>query len=66
MKELFKDVCKIKQYVLKLDCERLREYKKEFYKKNIAKWQLDLIWEYIWNDREYIEVYFILKKKKII
>lgn len=66
MKEMFKDVCKMKCYVLKLDYEALRQYKAEFYQKKIAKWQLDLVWEYFWGDREYPEVYFILKKKKII
>lgn len=66
MKELFKNVCKIKHYVLKLDCKTLREFKKKFYEKDIAKWQLDLIWEYFWDDREYEEVKIILENKKII
>ena len=66
MKELFKNVCEIKQYVLKLDYEALKKFKEIFYKKEIAKWQLDLIWEFFWNDREYEEVKFILENKKII
>lgn len=66
MKELFKNVCEIKQYVLKLDYEALKKFKEIFYKKEIAQWQLDLIWEFFWNDREYEEVKFILENKKII
>ena len=42
MKELFKNVCEIKQYVLKLDYEALKKFKEIFYKKEIAQWQLDL------------------------
>lgn len=66
MKELFKDVCKIKRYVLKLDYKTLRKFKKKFYEKNIAKWQLDLIWEFFWDDKTYDEMKFILQNKKVI
>ena len=66
MKELFKDVCKIKRHVVKLDYDRLKKFKEKFYQKNIAKWQLDLIWEFFWDDIEYEEVKKILQSKKII
>lgn len=66
MKEIFKDVCNIKKYVIKLDYETLKEYKRMFYQLEIAKWQLDLIWEFIWDDREYEEIKIILENKKII
>jgi hypothetical protein len=66
VKELFKDVCQLKQNVLKLKHENLKEFKTKFYQKEIAQWQLDLIWEYFWGDKEYEDVVFILKNKKII
>ena len=66
VKELCEDICKLKEYVLELDYKNLKKYKEFFYKKDIAKWQLDLIWEFIWDDRDYEEVIYILKKKKII
>lgn len=66
MKELFKSVCETKQYVLKLDYGALKEFKKIFYQKEIVKWQLDLIWEFFWDDREYEEIKIILENKKII
>ena len=66
MRELFKDVCKIKHYVLQLNGDKLRVFKKSFYQKNIAKWQLDLVWEFFWDDRTYEEMQFILQNKKII
>ena len=66
MRELFKDVCKLKSYVLQLNGDKLRVFKTEFYQKNIAKWQLDLVWEFFWDDKTYEEMQFILQNKKII
>lgn len=50
IKELAIVVCQKKKNVLKLSSEELKEFKTNFYSQPFIKWQLDLLWEYIWND----------------
>lgn len=43
-------VCKTKESVIKLSNENLKKYKINFYSQPFKIWQLDLFWEYIWDD----------------
>lgn len=45
-KALFSQICEIKQFVVKLSCKDLKNYKIVFYNQEFPKWRLDLIWEY--------------------
>lgn len=58
-------ICKIKKNIVKLDTEKLEEFKKEFYsnKYSFDKWKLNLLWEYIWDDKTIEEVNASLRKK---
>lgn len=50
IKEELALVCKTKESVIKLNNDSLKKYKIRFYSKPYKVWQLDLLWEYIWND----------------
>ena len=50
IKEELALVCKTKESVVKLSSENLKKYKTDFYSQHFKKWQLDLLWEYIWGD----------------
>ena len=50
IKEELALVCKTKESVVKLSSENLKKYKADFYSQSFKKWQLDLLWEYIWGD----------------
>ena len=50
IKEELALVCKTKESVVKLSSENLKKYKADFYSQPFKKWQLDLLWEYIWGD----------------
>lgn len=40
--------------------KELEQYKKWFYSQPFKTWKLDIIWEYIWNDRTLEEITRIL------
>ena len=65
-KALFSQICEIKQFVVKLSCKDLKNYKIVFYNQEFPKWRLDLIWEYFWNDVDYETMIYIFKNNKII
>lgn len=50
LKEYLGLICNKKDFVVKLSSENLKKYKINFYSTNFKKWQLDLLWEYIWDD----------------
>ena len=54
-------VCKNKESVIKLSNENLKKYKTDFYSQPLKKWQLDLLWEYIWSDISLKEIKKIFK-----
>ena len=58
-------ICKIKKNIVKLDTEKLEEFKAEFYsnKYDFDKWKLNLLWEYIWDDKTIEEVNASLRKR---
>lgn len=64
--ELFGRICEIKNFVLKLNNEELRNYKTVFYNQKFAVWRLDLMWEFIWGDIDYETMYYIFKNNKLI
>lgn len=64
--ELFKDICNIKQYVIKLRGKDLQKYRNEFYLLSFPEWRLNLLWEYIWNDISYEQIKAIFENSKII
>lgn len=50
LKEYLGLICIERNFVVKLSIENLRKYKTYFYSQPFKKWQLDLLWEYIWGD----------------
>ena len=50
LKEYLGLICVERNFVVKLNREKLKEYKKDFYSQKYKEWQLDLLWEYIWGD----------------
>ena len=50
LKEYLGLICIEKDFVVKLSNENLKKYKADFYSQPFKKWQLDLLWEYIWGD----------------
>lgn len=50
IKELAYVICQKKENVVKLSRKELKEFKTNFYSQPFIHWQLDLLWEYIWND----------------
>ena len=65
-KQLYSVICEIKNFVLKLNNEDLRNYKVVFYNQNFATWRLDMMWEFIFGDVDYETMTFIFKNNKII
>lgn len=61
IKELAYVICQNRKNVLKLSSKDLRKYKTTFYSQKYRKWQLDLLWEYIWGDITFEEVKKIFK-----
>ena len=50
LKEYLRGICIERDFVVKLSSENLKKYKADFYSQPFKKWQLDLLWEYIWGD----------------
>lgn len=65
-KQLFALICEIKQFVLKLNTEELKNYKIVFYNQEFPAWRLDMLWEFIFDDIDYETMEYIFKNNKII
>lgn len=63
---LFITICNLKQFIVKLQSEELANFKHLFYNLNFPEWQLNLIWELIWDDRSLIEVVLVFSGKKLL
>ena len=63
IKEELALVCKTKESVVKLSSENLKKYKTNFYSQPFKIWQLDLLWEYLWDDISFEEIKKIFKLK---
>ena len=50
LKEYLGLICVERDFVVKLSNENLKKYKADFYSQPFKKWQLDLLWEYIWGE----------------
>ena len=61
LKEYLRGICEEKENVLKLSLEKLQKYKTDFYKQPFKKYELDLIWMYIWGDISLKEIKKIFK-----
>ena len=61
LKEYLGLICIEKDFVVKLSSENLKKYKIDFYSQPFKKWQLDLLWEYIWGDISLKEIKKIFK-----
>ena len=66
LKQLFANICEIKKNVIQLKGKDLENCKKNFYNQKINKWQLNLLWEFIWDDKEYGEVKHVFESKHLI
>lgn len=65
-KDTFADINKLKEEVRSLDYKQIGSYRDQFYKKDYPEWILNLMWEYIWDDITYEQLYCIFKSKKMI
>ena len=61
LKEYLGLICIERDFVVKLSRKELKEYKTTFYSQKYRKWQLDLLWEYIWGDISFKEIKNIFK-----
>ena len=61
VKEYLRGICEEKENVLKLSLEKLQKYKINFYKQAYKKYELDLIWMYLWDDISKKEIKKIFK-----
>lgn len=64
--ELFLSICILKHSIVKLKSKELTNFKHNFYSLNFPTWQLNLLWEMIWDDRSSIEVATIFINKKLL
>lgn len=65
-KSLFMEIRQMKIYVVKLRGNDLHKFREMFYDLPFPEWRLDLLWEYIWDDKTYDEIYYIFKNSKLI
>lgn len=63
---LFYNICKIKKSIVKLDLKKLETFKGVFFSLDFPEWRLQLLWEYIWDDKTYEEVFYIFDKKNLL
>lgn len=63
---LFYNICEIKESMVKLKSSELRNIRKQFFELDFPEWRLQLLWEFIWDDKSYDEIYHIFSEKKII
>lgn len=61
MERLLVLICKTKENMLNLTNEELKKFKINFYGNSQKAWQLDLLWEYLWDDISLEEAKKILK-----
>lgn len=64
--ELFLTICVLQKSIVKLKLEELTNFKRTFYSLSFPVWQLNLLWELIWQDRSAIEVASIFINKKLL
>lgn len=64
--DFFYNICEIKQNVVKLNQQQVYSFKRKFYKQPFPEWQLSLIWEFIWDDKSFDEVFLIFSNKRLI
>lgn len=65
-KELFRHICEIKAFVIKLSMKDLKDYKVVFYSQKVPYWVLNIMWEYIWGDKDYETMTIIFTNAKLI
>jgi len=65
-KDLFDHICDIKSFVLQLSKKDLTTYKCLFYEQHVIYWTLNIMWEYIWGDKDYQTMEAIFIKAKLI
>ena len=65
-KELFAHICEIKSFVLQLSMKDLRNYKIVFYSQKVPYWTLNIMWEFIWGDKDYETMQMIFINAKLI
>lgn len=63
---LFYSICEIKKNVVKLSIEERATFKRQFFNLDFSDWCLNLLWEFIWDDKSYEEIYIIFLNKKLI
>lgn len=59
-------ICNFKNNIVKLKSRELTTFKKTFYSLSFSMWQLNLLWEMIWEDRSVDEVIYIFSSKKLL
>lgn len=64
--ELFLTICVLQKNIVELKSEELKNFKQTFYNLSFPDWQLNLLWELIWEDRSALEVASIFTNKKLL
>lgn len=59
--DLLLDICTIKENVLKLQGQDLREYRHAFFSQKIGQYRLNAVWSYIYDDIDYERLVYELK-----
>lgn len=59
--ELLSNICEIKEFVLKLHGQELREYRHDFFSQKIGKYRLNAVWAYIYDDIDFTRLIYELK-----
>lgn len=65
-KTLFDNVVPIKQFATSLNVDQRKHFKRFFFSLNFSEWQLNLIWEFFWDDKTYDEISYVFSQKKLI
>lgn len=63
---LFYNICELKKTIVKLKLEELTVAKKQFFELDFPEWRLQLLWEFIWDDKTYSEIYSIFSEKGLL
>lgn len=58
--ELFESILKLKNEISTIDYYKLRKIKEELYKQDYPTFYLDILWEYLWDDIEMIDIIKII------
>lgn len=66
IQELFRDIKNIKYYIRHSSVNEVYAIRKKLYNSKCKRWQIDIIWDYVWDYKSYDEIKEIFIKNKVI